>query len=410
MKVLDLFSGIGGFSYGLELASPEFETVAFCEFDPKARLVLKKHWPDVPCYKDVKELTYDRLKEDGIITHSGGLRRDAGRTEQPLQGAGSPSQARGKGQTNEERTGSSIDLICGGFPCQPFSQAGKQGGFEDDRDLWPEYFRLIQEVRPTWVIGENVAGFIGMGLERTISDLEREGYGIQTFVIPACSVGAPHQRNRIWIIAHSERRGGGMHAGTLAGEKGEIQAGGKQFQPGPEAGNRGTGPGNVADSKESRSLRGGDWDDRNDQREIFESEQDNRDEVRGRVECGGSNADATEPGLQDGRRASMGQSGQKPEPERFCGQGRNVPDADPAGLQERRGAEPVQTEHLATEHISEGTGQHWAVESDVGRVAHGVPGRVDRLKQLGNAVVPQVVEMIGRAIMKAKKSQEIQNG
>ncbi len=124
MKVLDLFSGIGGFSLGLERAG--METVAFCEIEEYPRKILAKHWPDVPIYDDVRELNYERLKSDG---------------------------------------NTDIDVLCGGFPCQPFSVAGKQRGKEDDRHLWPEMFRLLQETRPTWLIGENVAGFITMALD-----------------------------------------------------------------------------------------------------------------------------------------------------------------------------------------------------------------------------------------------------
>ncbi|HSG62295.1 MAG TPA: DNA cytosine methyltransferase, partial [Pseudomonadales bacterium] len=123
MKVLDLCSGIGGFSLGLEMASPEFETVAFCEIEPFAQQVLKKHWPDVPIYPDIKELTHDRLQKDGIPA---------------------------------------VDIVCAGFPCQPYSGAGEQRGTADDRDQWPEVFRLIQEIRPTWGIFENVAGFVNL--------------------------------------------------------------------------------------------------------------------------------------------------------------------------------------------------------------------------------------------------------
>lgn len=163
MKVLDLFSGIGGFSLGLERAG--METVAFCEFDKKAQLVLKKHWPDVPIFDDVREL-------DG-----------------------------------KQFEGQTIDLICGGFPCQPFSVAGKRKGKEDDRNLWPEYFRLIQEIKPRWVIGENVVNFANMGIETLYSNLESINYDVQTLDISADSVGLPTLERHLWIIAtpHSIR-------------------------------------------------------------------------------------------------------------------------------------------------------------------------------------------------------------
>lgn len=131
----------------------------FCEIDPFCQKVLKKHWPESKIYNDVKTLKTDEL----------------GR----------------------------IDLLTGGFPCQPFSVAGKQGAQDDDRHLWPAMFRIIKECRPSWVVGENVAGIIELGLEQVCADLEGEGYEVWPIVIPACAVNAPHRRDRVWIIAHS---------------------------------------------------------------------------------------------------------------------------------------------------------------------------------------------------------------
>jgi len=171
LRHLDLFSGIGGFSLGLESAGL-VETVAFCDFDKYCKKILNKHWPQVPVYDNVKELNYDRLKSDGIISGEKG-----------------------------------IDIITGGYPCQPFSVAGKQKGEDDPRHVWPEMFRLIQELRPTWVIGENVAGHIKLGLDTVLANLESEGYSSRTFSISASSIGANHQRERIWIIANSNELG-----------------------------------------------------------------------------------------------------------------------------------------------------------------------------------------------------------
>lgn len=156
LKVLDLFSGIGGFSLGLERTGG-FETVAFCEIDPFCQKVLKKHWPDVPIYNDVRNLEYD----------------------------------------------GPVDVITGGYPCQPFSMAGKRKGQDDDRHLWPAMFSLIKKHRPAWVIGENVIGHVTMGLDDVLDDLEGNGYAARTFIIPACSIGAPHRRDRTWVIANA---------------------------------------------------------------------------------------------------------------------------------------------------------------------------------------------------------------
>jgi DNA (cytosine-5)-methyltransferase 1 len=165
LQHLDLFSGIGGFSLGLE-ATGGFETKAFCDIEKYPRQVLQKHWPHVKQYEDIKELNYERLKADGI---------------------------------------DSIDIITGGYPCQPFSIAGRKKGEEDPRHLWPEYFRLVKELRPTWVIGENVSGHIKLGLDTVIEDLESEDYSVRPFSISASSIGANHQRERVWILAHSRR-------------------------------------------------------------------------------------------------------------------------------------------------------------------------------------------------------------
>jgi DNA (cytosine-5)-methyltransferase 1 len=165
LKILDLFSGLGGFSLGLERTG-NFETIAFCDNDKYSNLVLQKHWKGVKIYNDVKEITKEKLIADGI--------------QLP-------------------------DIITGGFPCQPFSVAGKQKGTSDDRHLWPEMFRIIQELKPRWVIGENVKGLVnlqdGMVFETVCTDLEGEGYEVRAFNIPAAGVGAPHRRERIWIIA-----------------------------------------------------------------------------------------------------------------------------------------------------------------------------------------------------------------
>lgn len=171
MRVLDLFSGIGGFSLGLERTGG-FKTVAFCEIDPFCRRVLAKHWPDVPCYEDVRGLTVP----EGFA-----------------------------------------DVVVGGFPCQPFSSAsrGRRIGREDDRFLWPEMLRIVRESEPSWVIGENVAHLSGVDFDAVVSDLEREGYEVQTLEIPACAVGHDHWRPRLWFLGYADRNrkpGGAVHA------------------------------------------------------------------------------------------------------------------------------------------------------------------------------------------------------
>jgi DNA (cytosine-5)-methyltransferase 1 len=154
---LDLFSGIGGFALAAGWAG--FETIGFCEIEPYCQAILKKHWPQVPIHTDIREL-------------------------------------RGGG-------GQRIDLLTGGFPCQPFSFAGKRRGKDDDRYLWQEMFRIIKETNPAWIIGENVAGIINLGLQETITNLEAFDYEVRVFDISALSIDAVHKRERIWIVANS---------------------------------------------------------------------------------------------------------------------------------------------------------------------------------------------------------------
>lgn len=170
MKALSLFSGIGGIDLACEWAG--IETVAFCEREPFPQKVLRKHWPNVPIYDDVCTLTKERLEQDAVIT-----------------------------------SGRSIDIIHGGYPCQPFSNAGKRKGKADERNLWPEMFRIIREINPSWVIGENVVGHVTMGLDEVLSDLESFGYQAQSFIIPASSIGAPHKRERVFTVAYSSGSG-----------------------------------------------------------------------------------------------------------------------------------------------------------------------------------------------------------
>lgn len=286
MKFLDLFSGIGGFSLGLEAAG--METAAFCEYDDKARKVLKKNWPNVPIFNDIRTLNKELLDEWGI---------------------------------------SDIRLICGGYPCQPFSLAGERRGAEDDRHLWPEMFRLVQELRPTWVIGENVAGHITMGIDKVLADLESEDYTARPFIIPACAVDAQHRRDRVWVIAHTN-----------------------------------------SDSQSDGPI--------NEQRMVANTQCGSRRDSESLV----------------GRQNDEAKRSQNSDPLARSGE-----DVDYTyGTQCKRNSSSV---GIRSEYSDLGSSSRWKPEPSVGRVAHGVPNRTHRLKQLGNAVVPQVVQVIGESIM-----------
>lgn len=160
MRHLDLFSGIGGFALAARIVGG-IQTIAFCEIEEYPARVLKKNFPEIPIHNDIKSLS--------------------GCEYGP------------------------VDIITGGFPCQPYSVAGLRRGNEDDRALWPEMLRVIRTARPSWIIGENVTGIVNLALDGVLDDLEAEGYSCGTFIIPACAVNAPHRRDRVWIIANSER-------------------------------------------------------------------------------------------------------------------------------------------------------------------------------------------------------------
>ena len=383
LKHLDLFSGIGGFSLGLE-ATGGFETMAFCDIEEYPRQVLQKHWPHVKQYEDIKELNYERLKADGI---------------------------------------DSIDIITGGYPCQPFSVAGRKKGEEDPRHLWPEYFRLVKELKPTWVIGENVSGHIKLGLDTVIKDLESEDYSVRPFSISASSIGANHQRERIWILAYSERNG------LLAAEKQRSfektisnQSKGKndtlnvertssvsetksdvensRRSQWPRAELRGenenetrqenanqfersssTSGFDVANT-ESEGLQRGEWNNQGEGREVLSSERQDGNEIRS--ETGRSNRVSTQENVSN-------PSSSRRE----------------TGISEERYREEGNTEEFNNDSDRRRGWQrenNWAVEPDVGRVAHGIPKRVDRLKSLGNSLVPQIPYYIGKTIL------EVMNG
>ena len=346
---LSLFSGIGGLDLAAEWAG--FQTVGQCEWADYPTKVLEKHWPSVPRWRDIRTLT-----GDDFYAKTG--RR-------------------------------SVTVISGGFPCQPFSVAGKRRGKEDDRYLWPEMCRVISEIRPTWVIGENVPGIINLALDTVLSDLESQGYSCQTFIIPAAGVDAPHRRERICIVAHS---GGGR----CNGERNICDI--RELQEGP-LGQRQTDqfkqsskvPANVPDTDEIRcDVRG------------FSGERiQRRDAARNEIDSGSKDvADTDEPGLQGRQRKVMPEcSGERPIRESSS----SLPDTNPQQRKRRRGAWERRPEFTDSDWwpaesglggVADGVpnwmGGYWPAEPEgVPRIATGIPHRVDQLKCYGNAVVPQ---------------------
>jgi len=277
LRVLDLFAGIGGLSLGLERTGG-FKTVAFCEIDPFCRRVLAKHWPDVPCAEDIT--------------------------------------------TREFREGEA-DVVTGGFPCQDISFAGDGAGLAGARSgLWRELLRAIRLVRPRYALVENVAALLTRGMGTVLGDLAEIGLDAEWHCIPASAVGAPHRRDRVWIVANP---GGEQHEGDSPPLSGSFAA---QLA--------------AADTDNQRELQ---------------SQGCEQDEWR-----------RTGDGCQQ------------------------MADAERGGCEVRYGAPELST-------LQRGW---WSIEPNVGRVAHGIPARVDRLRSLGNAVVPQIPELLGRAILEVR--------
>ena len=309
---------------GLESAG--FETVAFCEIEDFPRKVLAKHWPDVPIYNDVTELTGDRLKADGIA----------------------------------------IDVITAGFPCQDISHAGKGAGIKDGTrsGLWSEVARLTGELRPQYVILENVAAILGRGADIVLGDLAEIGYDAEWHCIPASAVGAPHRRDRWWCVGYPsiQPSNGCEHE----------QESGRSMQEIREL--RGTSLShNLANpSSNGRQQRA------NGELEQAGAERASKRE-QGRLNSG--------PPAKEAENANpYGQRLERGIREQIAHAKRRQVEAS------RRPAECS----FGWQRDGRGT---WKVEPDVGRVANGIPKRVDRLKGLGNAVVPQMPAIIGQAIM-----------
>ena len=335
LKILDLFSGIGGFSYAAERLVGGFETIGFCEIDPYCQKVLKKHWPDVPIHDDVRKLADDADRFRGLV-----------------------------------------DVVCGGYPCQPFSLASaNRKGQEDDRHLWPQMLRIIQAARPRFVIGENVAGHITLGLDNVLSDLEAENYTARAFVIPACAKDAKHRRDRVWIVGHTEHYGSSATEvrGSNAKDEGRPQKGQKQAKQ-SEGTSRPTSDAvleNTSSGKrQSRPEKQGTL------REVFENRREH-DYSGGSGEAYTAISSYATSQRQQRQRQSEQSSSQKKEAE---GQADNA--------------------------FTIGQPYIWSTESRICRTLDGVSNRMDRLKSLGNSVVPPVVAEIFIAIKAMADGQE----
>jgi len=301
MRHVDLCSGIGGFALGFQWAGLSPQPQLFCDIEPWCRKILQQHWPNVPVASDVKELASD-----------------------------------------PERFVPDCDILTAGYPCQPFSFAGKRKGEEDDRHIWPHILKIIAFKRPTWCIFENVYGHISLGLDSVLSDLEAEGYTTRTFVVPACGVNAPHKRNRLWIVAYtnSPRQRSGEREPTAS----------------QEGNNTGWIREDVSDTNSKRLQEHG------------------HSKPTVTVSEGGSDVPNPKSIGVQGLWSSWEQ-----EPHAHEGQ------------------------EVSVRNSEGGRQTIWDVEPNVGRVAHGIPKRVDRIKGLGNAIVPQIAQRIAWTIMEISK-------
>ena len=353
-KVLDLFSGIGGFSLGLQNTGG-FETVAFCEIEPYCHRVLNKHWKDVPIYNDIKELTYDTLQADGI---------------EP-------------------------DVITGGFPCQDISVAGKQKGIIGERSsLWSEYARLIEDVRPKWAIIENVPTLRSKGLTLVLQDLNEIGYNAEWHCIPCSAIGGLHRRDRIWIIAYPLANSrctfgqGSIIEGENANEVGEEFT--NQYQrssstPGNDTGTQEREKEDVVNSNgircqhDKESKKASSWRRSETSTSTTSSDVPNSmcEGLEG-SEFSSDNSGQDEQGSKSSHGSASKPSGIRREPELIVS----------------RGQLERYTDYAKTQ---------WAIEPNVGRVAYGIPRRVDRLRGLGNAVLPQIPQFLGECILNFEK-------
>ena len=335
---LSLFSGIGGLDLAAEWAG--IKTVGQCEWAEYPSKVLEKHWPDVPRWKDIRTLT---------------------------------------GESFHERTGRrTVDIISGGFPCQPFSFAGKRRGREDDRYLWPEMVRVIKELRPDWVVGENVAGIVRMALPDILSEMEACGYRTRTFLIPACAVGARHRRYRVAIIGCREGAGHVEDSGDIRCSRqedvreqpwrtepertGQTVANAESIRPeGLSVRKKTEFPGSGSGGED---VQYPDSARRKEQHTAAEPD-------KKKITCGGCyEGDGSRNDIEG--RAQKYEPGERREPESGMG---GVADGLPGWVD-----------------------GYWDIEPDIPRIAKGIPHRCDRLKALGNAVVPQQFYPVFKAI------------
>ena len=391
LRHVDLCSGIGGFALGFEWAKLS-TPVQFCDIEPWSRKILAQHWPHVPIATDVKELAND-----------------------------------------PERLVRECDIITAGYPCQPFSVAGRQKGEEDPRHIYPYISKIIASKRPSWVVFENVGGHIALGLDKVLADLALKDYATRVFVIPAAAIGAPHRRDRLWIIGRNV--GDSKHNGSSATEIGGINEenagrsseGKDQTEQSQGASGRGNNE-YVPDSNSERlerSEKGGNtkerWENseelptrRSSEWSMAHTISNSKRPAQG-INQGGSEREWENQNISKGNQVRSNSGNSSGESR---GTQNNVTHTISEGLEgwigndsgtggeilsdikhnrHEMGSETRRSGRPSEQTIGE---KWWAIEPNVGRVAYGIPKRVDRIKGLGNAILPQISMQIGLAIKK----------
>jgi len=367
LKLLDLFSGIGGFSLGLE-STGFFETIAFVEKDKFCQKVLKKNFNNIPIEEDIRNVKGERY---------------------------------------------AADVITGGFPCQPFSVAGKRKGTDDDRYLWDETIRVVRECKPRWFIGENVEGIIniqdGMVLRQVCDDLEKEGFEVQCLIIPASGIGAWHQRKRVWILAYSNNNGSYRQKRNETIESSNEQKDRLSFRDDKD----------VPNTKYTRSQN-------QSRRRFGELEKKSKREKKARYQSSicftssSSNVPNTNTRLSDrenneiqtGRNTIT--NGSKNVSNTFGKLSNGCSSTTRNSSTKFKGMECNQSWNWnkvrsKTERCSKQDKQQtwWQTQSNLCGVPNGVSYELDknrsnRIKSLGNSIVPQIARQLGLAIMKAE--------
>jgi len=320
LKLLDLFSGIGGFSLGLE-STGYFETIAFVEKDKFCQQVLKKNFKDIPIESEVRDVKGDRY---------------------------------------------AADIVCGGFPCQPFSVAGKRKGTDDDRYLWDETIRIVRECKPRWFIGENVEGIIniqeGVVLRQVCDDLEKEGFEVQCVVIPASGIGAWHQRKRVWILAYSKHNGSHRSKGNETIESSNQSKEWLFIRDDQDVSNT---IGKLSDGCSSTTRVS-----TTELERLDSNEKENRNEVRSKAE--------------------------------------RCSEQTISNTNEQRTQVQIKGKHTSIEMSGSSSKETWwQTQSSLCRVPDGVSYELDkhrtnRIKALGNSIVPLIARELGLAIIKAE--------